>query len=436
MTHNSIYRLCHKKLSIIIGLFLLPCLVSANNTPVVSSVQEPSLQQLFMLGLENSPAIQYALAQQSSALNNQKVVDSFLQPEVRFQSELSYAWMEKQSYARTASQLQASYPLYQPDREDRSSIASYQSLERKFQLEEAKQALWLSVSTLYFNYWTQKAEQTFLQKDFESINEIMEQVKQRFTIGYQDLNDISDIQARLDRNRADLIRIEQNLHMTEIELESVLGISIDLSKFPPPPPLSSEINLEFKQDDLSKLVRQHPALLRYEQVLLASHKQVEYEKNKDGIVVQAFSVLVNNQSDGYFYDDMQAVKLGLKLTVPIYIGNRISASVAKARSESNQISALKRQKKLLLEASFQNAIESLQHNQKRLVALERVLDSNKQALVAAENGLITGNRNILDLLDAQRNLHRAERDIAILTNRLWSNWYLYQRSTGNISVLS
>ncbi len=426
---------CQKKLSLIVGFLLLPFLACANNAIGSTAIQEPSLQRLFVLGLENSPAIQYALAQKNAALNNQKVMDSFLKPDVRFQSELSYAWMEKQSYARTASQLQASYPLYQPDREDRSSIASYQSLERKLQLEEVKQDLWLKISTLYFNYWTQKAEQLFLQKDFESISEIMEQVQQRFTIGYQDLNDISDIQARLDRNRADLIRIEQELRITEIDLEAILGLSIDLSKFSPPLLLSKTTNLVLKDRDLLKLVGQHPALLRYEQAILASRKQMEYERNKDGVVVQAFAAVVNNQSDGYFYDDAQAAKIGLKLNVPLYLGGKIEAAVSKARSESNQVMALKRQKELLLMASLQNAIESSQHNQKRLTALKDVLESNKQALVAAENGLSTGNRNILDLLDAQRNLLRAERDIAIVVNRLWMNWYLYQWSTGEISTL-
>ncbi|VAW48955.1 hypothetical protein MNBD_GAMMA03-2119 [hydrothermal vent metagenome] len=433
MKHFYTNRLYQKTVSIMIGCLFVPLSVLAKDSIESYPVQEQSLQRLFLLGLENSPAIQYALEQQSSALSNQKVVDSFLKPEVSFQSELSYAWMEKQSYARTAHQLKASYPLYQPDREDRSRIASYQASERKLQIEEAKQALWLKISNLYFNYWIEKAEQLFLQKEFESISDIMEQVKQRFTIGYQDLNDISDIQARLDSNRADLIQIEQNLRITEIDLEATLGDSIDLSKISPPPPLPSYIDLANNQSDLFSLIEQHPTLLRYEQALLASRKQVEYEKNKDGVAVQAFGIVVNNQSDGYFYDDAQGAKIGLKLNIPLYLGGKIEAAVSKARSESNQVMALKRQKELLLMASLQNAIESSQHNQKRVAALKDVLESNKQALVAAENGLSTGNRNILDLLDAQRSVHRAERDISIVNNRLWTNWHLYQWSTGRLT---
>lgn len=419
---------------VVIGCLLLPISVFANDATIaVNQVKDKSLQALFLLGLENSPVIKYYVAQQGAAQSNQKIMDSFLKPEVMFQSELSYAWMKK-SYARTASQLQVSYPLYEPDREDRSDIASYQYSERKFQLEEAKQALLLKISNLYFKYWIQESEQRFLQKEFESISEIMEQVQQRFTIGYQDLNDISDIQARLDSNRADLIQIEKNLRITEIDLESVLGIEIDLSKNPPPSIVTFNVDLALNKVDLLTLIEQHPSLLRYEQALQASRKQIEYEKNKDGIVVKAFGAVVNNESDGFFYDDMQGAKVGLKLSVPLYLGGKTEASVSKSRFESNQVSALKLQKELLLVASLKNAVESLQHNNKRLIALKEVLESNKQALTAAENGLSTGNRNILDLLDAQRNLHRAERDIEIVTNTIWLNWYLYQWSTGEISI--
>jgi len=423
-----------KILTVVMGCLLLPISVFASNTTiVVDQVKDQSLQALFLLGLENSPVIKYSVAQQSAAQSNQKIMDSFLKPEVMFQSELSYAWMKK-SYARTASQLQVSYPLYEPDREDRSDIASYQYAERRFQLEETKQALLLKISNLYFKYWIQESEQRFLQKEFESISEIMAQVQQRFTIGYQDLNDISDVQARLDRNRADLIQIEQNLRITEIDLEAVLGTKIDLSKNLPPPIFSLSVDLPLNKEYLLTLIEQHPSLLRYEQAILASRKQIEYEKNKDGAVVKAFGAVVNNESDGFFYDDMQGAKVGLRLSVPLYLGGRTEASVAKSRFESNQLSALKSQQALLLVASLKNAEQSLQHNSKRLIALKEVLESNKQALTAAENGLSTGNRNILDLLDAQRNLHRAERDIEIVMNTLWLNQYLYQWSTGKISI--
>ncbi len=419
-------------LGILFSCLFLTLSAVANN-PNLS--QDRQLQKLFSLALENSPVIQISVEQQNAARDNKEVMASFLKPDVRFKSELSYSWMQKQSFARTASQLQASYPLYQPDREDLYGLASYQQIEKKWQLEGVKQSLLLKVSNLYFNFWIQKSEQLFLQKEFESISEIMEQVKQRFTIGYQDLNDISDIQARLDRNRADLIKIEQHLHIIQIDFESLLGIHIDLSEFIQPERFASVIELGVTSEKMKELIADHPAMRRYDQALLAINKKVDYEKNKDGIVIQAFGAVVNNQSEGYFYDDAQGAKVGLTLNVPLYLGGQTNASIAKARAESRQLTAQKRQKELSLAASFKGSNENLKHNQKRLLALQAVLASNKQALTAAENGLITGNRNILDLLDAQRSLHRAERDIQIVVNNLWLNWYLYLWSIGEISAL-
>jgi len=418
-------------------VFLFSCLLVPFSAVAndLNLSQDKQLQKLFSLALENSPVIQISVEQQNAARDNKEVMASFLKPDVRFKSELSYSWMQKQSFARTGSQLQASYPLYQPDREDLYGLASYQHIEKKWQLEEVKQSLLLKVSNLYFNFWIQKSEQLFLQKEFESISEIMEQVKLRFTIGYQDLNDISDIQARLDRNRADFIKIEQRLHIIQIDFESLLGIYVDLSEFLQPESFASIVKQDVAGEKMKEIIANHPAMRRYDQALLAINKKVDYEKNKDGIVVQAFGALVNNQSEGYFYDDAQGAKVGLTLNVPLYLGGQTNASIAKVRAESRQLTAQKRQKELLLIASFKSANENLKHNQKRLLALQAVLASNKQALTAAENGLTTGNRNILDLLDAQRSLHRAERDIQIVINNLWLNRYLYLWSIGKIHTL-
>ncbi len=433
MNRTYINCFCLKGVSIFLGCFFLSFFAVASDVKK-KVVQDETVQQLFLVALENSPVIQYALAQQNATQSNQKIMASFLKPDVTFQSELSYAWMQKQSYGRTANQLQATYPLYQPERDDRYNIAFYQNQESKWQLEEVKQDLLLKVSKLYFTYWIQKSEQIFLQKEFESITEIMEQVQQRFTVGYQDLNDISDIQARLDRNRADLIRTEQDLRITHIDLESILGTQIDLLNFPPPKKDVLPSHIEWSED-LQELITLHPAVLRYEQAILAAHKKMDYEQNKNGPVIKAFGTIVKNDSNGYFYDDAQGAKVGLRLSVPLYLGGQTKASIAKARFESHQISALKLQKELVLTARLKSAVESLQYNQKRLLALKDVLASNKQALMAAENGLSTGNRNILDLLDAERNLHRAERDIQVVINNLWLNWYLYQWSIGNMQVL-
>jgi outer membrane protein len=422
-------RFCHLLFGILISYGLLSFSALASS----STPKDRQLQKLFSLALENSPIIQYSIEQESAARSNQDVVASFLKADVRFQSELSYSWMQKQSFARTASQLRATYPLYQPEREDLYSVASYQQREKKWQLEEVKQSLLLKVSNLYFNFWIQTSEQVFLQKEFDSISEIMEQVKQRFTIGYHDLNDISDIQARLDRNRADLIKIEQSLHIIQIDFELLLGAKVDLSQYDPPEAFVSAFDAVNSQQ--REQAEKHPAIMRYEQALLANAKKMDYEQNKDGIVLKAFGAVVNNQSDGYFYDDARGAKIGLKLDVPLYLGGQTESSVSKARAEHGQVLAQKRQQELLLATSLKRANENLKHNQKRLLALKDVLASNQQALAAAENGLTTGSRNILDLLDAQRSLHRAERDIQVVANNLWLNWYARLWSLGSIDSL-
>lgn len=396
-------------------------------------VQDPQLQKLFDLTLSQNPTIQYAVSQQASALSEQKMMLTLQKPEVHYQGSLGYAWTQNSDFARTANKLEATYPLYEPDKQDLYSAASYRHEASKLQVEEIKQALLLKVSKHYFKYWAQQAELTFLQKEFESISDIMGQVNQRFKVGYQDLNDISDIQARLDRNRADRLKAEQRLAITRLNIEQLVGSSIDWERLKWQEGLPPKLNESTEDSNVEEQIRQHPSLKRLEQDQFASDKQVAYAKNRDGVLVKAFGAYINNQSEGNFYDDMQGFRAGLQLNLPLYQSGRTDAAIAKARAETYQVQAQKRQQRLMITTSLKLAYLSVKSGLKQLEALKEAMRSNEQAVKSAEKGLTTGNRNILDLLDAQRNLHRAERDIQIEKNNIWQSWYLYQWSRGEIS---
>lgn len=392
---------------------------------------DQQLQKLFDLTLSQNPTIHYAVSQQASALSEQRMMLTLQKPEVHYQGSLGYAWTQNSDFARTANKLEATYPLYEPDKKDLYSAASYRHEAAKLQVEEIKQALLLKVSKHYFKYWAQQAELRFLQKEFKSISDIMAQVNQRFKVGYQDLNDISDIQARLDRNRADLLKAEQRIAITRLNIEQLVGSSIEwkrLKRQDSLPPVMNQSGI-----DIEEQIMQHPVLKRLNQVEFAYDKQVDYARNRDGIQVKAFGAYINNQSDGNFYDDMQGLKAGLQLNLPLYQSGRTDAAMAKARSDSYQVQAQKRQQQLMIKASLKSAYLSVESGLKQLDALKEAMASNEQAVKSAEKGITTGNRNILDLLDAQRNLHRAERDIQIAKNNVWQSWYLYQWSLGALS---
>jgi len=412
----------------VLSLFSLPTL--ADNAGAL--LPEPPLQKLFELAITNNPTLDAVAAKQLAAQGQVELAESQQQPSVTLKSELSYAWMKNKDFARSANQLRASYPLYQPKLNDQLSVAKYENASSDSQFKAQRQTLLRKVAQAYFQYRAQQAQVAYLAKEQLSIETILSQVEQRFTIGYQDLNDIAEIRARLDKSLAEQLLAQQQLDVMATNLEQLVGQPIHLTEWNIPEQLP-EMRLDQYQAALSDL-RQHPELHRIQLVEKAAQQQVALVKNQDGIQLEAFGAYVYNDSNGNFYDDMQGLKGGLQLTLPLYLSGQTDAKVAIARAQSKQLNAQYRDAERILSAQIKSSWLTYQSGLKRLEALHSVLSSSQQAFQAAENGLSTGNRNIIDLLNTQRRLQLAERDLPILKSQIWQAWYQLQWALGKLDT--
>lgn len=400
--------------------------------PVQAQIEVDSqLAGLFERALANSPALQLSAAQQSAAQQRLLGAKAVTEPQLSLQSELSYAWMQNKEFARTANQIKASYPLYQPDNTSRIEVAESQVSAAQWQLEAERQQLLLKVALGYYRYWEAFAQQVYFRDEQDAISDMLRQIEQRFQLGYQDLNDIAEVQARLDRNRADQLLSQQRLRVIESDLQALLGHPIEMAAMQPPtvlPPVTIEVS-----PPLAEAGDFHPALSQLSEKLEAIQQQVALVKDEDGLQVELFGAYAYNESDGNFYDDMNGFKGGVQLNLPLYLGNRTDAKVGEVRALSQQVRAQQRALKLELAAQSQSQWWILQTGVKRLALLETVLQSSQQALQATESGLGSGSRNILDVLNAQRRLHKAERDIPVLRAQVWQAWYQWLWAQGKLT---
>jgi len=391
---------------------------------------EPLLQRLFEQALTNNPTLQVAEAQQKAAESNIQLAESQQQLSVYLQSELSYAWMQKKEFARIGNEIRASYPVYQPDLSDQFRVAKHRASSTKGQLQSQRQMLLRSVAETYYQYRSQQAQVEYLAKERRSIETILSQVEQRLQLGYQNLSDVADIRARLDKNRDEQLFAQQQLNVIAANLTVFIGQSVDLSKWQSTMDLPQMTQAQYRVALAN--IQQHPELSTLQWAKKAAQEQAVLAKNKDGVRLEAFSAYVYNDSDGNFYDDMQGLKGGIQISLPLYLAGQTDEKVALARAESSQLSAKYRDKERSLSAQAKSAWLVFQTGIKRLDALKSVLASSEQALQATENGLTTGNRNMLDLLNAQRRHHLAERDLPMLKAQTWQAWYQLHWALGRL----
>ncbi|QCU89806.1 TolC family protein [Thiomicrorhabdus sediminis] len=422
------------------------------------------LSPLFNLALQNSPAILQRQADQQQAYYGLQQAESELGAQVMLNSELSYSVMSEKRFARTANQLVATYSLYQPHQQDNREAAKYQFLAQQKGIVEQQQQVVMQVASLYIDYWQQQENLRYLQKEKSSINNIIKQLQQRFQVGLQDLNDIAEIRSRLDFNEAELLKAQADLQRTRAALLAQLGLQslrelkiylaqhkrsellthaadqgdkialFDVDK------LKAELlALNSAQSDINsdqfwwQLVQSHPALQGLTAKTNASYQQEKAIENLYGPQVEAFGALVYNDSDKNFYDDMRGARAGIRLNVPLYLSGKSESSIAKQRQQSLSIKAQKRQVALRLQSQAYNAWIGIQSGKSRYQALQQALVSSQQALQASEQALKTGRRNVLDLLDAQRHLHRIQRDLPQLKAQIWLNYYQLLWSLGRLA---
>ena len=419
------------------SLLVIPVPGMADNSSLSSA--DPQLKELFTLALTHNPNIEMAKSVIDIDDYQLKVSQSEEGPTVQLISELSYAWVEEKEFGRTANQLRASYPLYQPDKKARSDVSQQAVEVAKQAVKISQQAILLEIAMQYYDYWQQQAEWEFLGKEHQTYLGLLEQSKHRFQLGYQDLNDLTEIQAKIDNIKAQQIAVQQSMQNMYFKLTELVNSPFDISGFTRPNAMPSDLTLLSskilnKNDQAwSELISHNPAIIAVDKQISLIGKQVNVEKLSDGPQVELFTSYIYNDSDGNFYDDMQGLKGGVQIKIPIYLSGKTDAKVAKVRATMQQLEIKKTIQMSKITRIAQQAQVSYNLGLKQLSLLNKATESNKQAIKAIESGMSTGNRNMMDLLKAYSDLHKAEKTIPILKAKLWQYWWQLQWVTGTVT---
>lgn len=383
------------------------------------------LQKLFIAALENSPRLQIAKANLAYVGGQQQLTNSYKKVDVRLKSELSYAAMKNQQFPRTANQLVGTYPLYQPDINNLAEAESFALKAAKLQLESERQLLFFEISKDYFQYHQQLAQIKFLEQEHRLIKNLLTLFKQRLELGEKKFNLIATMQAELDANQTSLLFALEKKWALQIKLEELVGKKVLIQGLATPP-LPTKVNLQNMD------VTQHPKLQRLMMLEKSATKKINYQQTKDSLKLDAFMAGVYNDSNGNFYDDMQGIRGGVKLEIPLYIGGRTSANIAKARANKNIANAKYQALKLKLIADSKTAHLTYNSSLAMIVTIKSSIIYYKQSIQAVEHSIISGSQDGLDLIKAERLLNKAKEEMNITRIKAWLNWYKFIWSTGRL----
>lgn len=282
------------------------------------------------------------------------------------------------------------------------------------QLKSAEQNLIIRTAQAYFDALKAVDDLETALSEEDALKHQLEQTRQRFQVGLTAITEVHEAQAAFDSSTVNRLTAEGQLGIAFEALEVITGrptnILSPLSKeFPVvnPTPADREQWVEFALENNYNL---SAASLR------AKSAKEDAKSAKSGhypTVTASASVTNNTIEDNEFPVpdlDREDQMIALNLRVPLFNGGGVSAArrQASANAEFERENYLQTQRDVIQNArSLHLAVVTGAASVK---ARAQAITSSQSALDATQAGYEVGTRDLVDVLNAQRNLFRAQRD--------------------------
>jgi protease secretion system outer membrane protein len=322
-----------------------------------------------------------------------------------------------------------------------SSLAEYKQAkavaaksEAVLQNEEAN--LIVRITEAYCNALYSEDNYEYSQIHIKATQEQLQQTKRRFEKGFGTITEVSEAQAGYDMALADGLDILNNLEFSRRELEHFTGVyPSELSKLVPeklvlsrPIPENVETWVDLARSD------NHEVAAARQEIQIAKREVQKQGANRyptlNLVGGRSYTLSDNNYSIGANYD---SYSIALQMSLPIYTGGYISASVRQANAKrikaQEQFSWQQRGAESNVRKYFNGVISSIA----QIHAYEQAVKSGEIALKGTKKGFEAGLRTNMDVLDAEQKLLSSRRNLAKSRYQYIMNHLQLKDSAGTLS---
>ena len=309
--------------------------------------------------------------------------------------------------------LDASQALYDPARRAQLAQAERQVDREALSLAVTEQQLLLEVAEAYFEILRAHDILSARRSQETAIERQLEQARERFEVGLIAITEVHEAQASFDLARAQRIAAESAMQVSFEALERLTGQryqSIDglAEEIPivPPEPVD-------RGDWVELAMANSPMLQMAEAGIEVARSELEVSRAGQLPRLEAFAAYDYSDNDrsgvsGY----NSGSQLGLRASMPLYTGGSTQAQIRQSGFglevsqydfEAQRRDTVQQVRSLFTRVS--NDVETVEARAQAIV-------SNQSALEATRSGYEVGTRNIVDVLNAERNLFNAIADHA------------------------
>ena len=312
-------------------------------------------------------------------------------------------------------------PLFRIDRWFQLKAAESVNEQAALQLSATEQNLILQSANNYFSVLRAQDTLAATKAEEAAFKRQLVQSRERFDVGLSDKTDVLQSQASYDTARANRMLAQRQVEdafealvtLTNRQYNAIEGMRHSLPILPPTPndakawvdtAAQQNLNLlasNFAVDAAQETLKQRKAGHAPTVDAVAQYKTGDND---------AFGLTNPNALNQRYGGPVNQTSVGIQLNIPIYSGGLTSSQVRESYSRLDQTEQQREQLRRQVVENTRNLHRAVNTDVEQVKARKQSIISNQSALEATEIGYQVGTRNIVDVLDAQRQLYNSVRD--------------------------
>ena len=341
--------------------------------------------------------------------------------------------------------LNVSQPLFRLDRwfSNKQAKENVEAAEAQFAYQQ--QNLIIRVTGAYFKVLSAKANLEAKIATEKALNNQYDAVSERFNTGSVSRIDLADAKAALNRAESDRVQAEGNVDISFEELNSIVGRQVKLIT-----PLNTALDFKAPRTDIDNEVSKG---LSGNYLIIEAKNRLEAAdantKSKTSNYLPKIDLSANanrRTSKQYTFDGVDS-NIDLPFTIPTETENRIysiqfsmplfTSGLNNSQRRQALLQEVKTEEQLILiERSIVQQVRSLhtalRTSELNISSLKSAVESSKDALEATRVGYELNSRNLIDLLQAERNYSESINNLSQASYAFIVTSLQYKQAIGNL----
>lgn len=297
----------------------------------------------------------------------------------------------------------------------RQGVKLSEEAEARFGADQ--QSLIVRVAEAYFNVLRAIDTLEATTAEERALSQQLEQARQRYEVGLTAITEVHEAQAAYDSALALRLQARGNVSIAFEALEVLTGqpherVAPLLPQFPVVDPVPADRH-QWVEFSLKNNYGLRAAKLRAE----ASRATARAARSDHLPTVRAAIAYNDLDEDGDQYgtpfdSTTDGTSIGIHLNVPLFSGGRTSSRSRQAYAQFTQEQELANSLQRNVVQSTRALHLSVETGVAQVQARQQAIVSSQSALEATQSGYEVGTRNLVEVLQAQRQLYQARRDYA------------------------